>query len=347
MHIFKKIIRGLGAYGFRAALFGGAFSIAFVLVFGTPESLKTAINDSGLYEVPLTDLITAEQQQESSELELSVDDPIVQESVATAFPPERKQEIVETILDGTYVWLNEDTEYPDFTIDISDEKAMIIASIADSTFEEVNSLQPCTLLQLQTLSGSEFDPLNAPCKPPIDLTAEKQKFISEYSSNDEFLSDTTLTGEELFKEGERHDSTNGANNIPSLFGLFTRLPFILGVITLITGLGVVLLSETRRKGVRKLGKLLVETAISLVIVGVALFFVLGGIKAGLGSQGPQAIQPSTHSIIESLRGDIMLPAIIITALYLLVGIVLLLLTRKKDVSQEHVEPQTPKPEQTP
>ena len=112
MRLLKKIARGLCAYGFRVSLFGLALASAFVVTFGSPEPLKTALSNSGLYDAPLTDLVdlqkrTGDNEQAqtiSEQSNLSIDDPIVQGAINDALPAEKKQQIVEDTLNGSYVW---------------------------------------------------------------------------------------------------------------------------------------------------------------------------------------------------------------------------------------------------
>ncbi|MDZ7785887.1 MAG: hypothetical protein U5L95_02090 [Candidatus Saccharibacteria bacterium] len=332
MRILKKLVRGLGVLGCRLGLFGFAVATALLLTFGTPEPAKTAVEDSGAYDIPLHELFDfqpATPDETEEDAGLSPDDPHVREAIASAFPPDKKQNIVERMIDGTYVWLNGEAEYPDFTINLAAEKETIIQSLADNAFGRVNDLEPCSPQELRALQNEEFDPFTVPCKPPIDLAAEKQKFIDEYGQSEEFLPDTTLTGEDLFKEGERHDSTNSAQNLPSLFAVFTKLPWILGVLAAITGAGIVFLYDTRREGTRKLGKLFVGTTVSLVIAGIITHFTLNGLKTTLDPQNDRTLDGVVASVVDSLGKDLLLSGAIITLIYLVIGIVILFITRKK------------------
>ncbi len=332
MHIFKKIVRGLSAYAFRVSLFGFALILGFVLTFGSSDSLKTAVSESGLYESPLTNLMNlgeiTDQENKPEQAEISIDDPIVQNAIATAFPGTKKQMIVEEIIDGSYVWLNGRSEYPAFSIDISEEKSLIIQTLADDTYSRIETLPNCTIAQLQELN-KEFDPFTIPCRPPINLEGEKQKLIDEYSTNEAILSDTTFDGEELFKEGERHDSTNNAKYIPVVFGAVMRSPYFFAGVAIVSIIGVLLLADTRTKGIHKLGKLFIETAVSLIIVGVGLYLILSGAKANLGSVGTPELQAAIGKIFDSLRAEILLPSLLCLIAYIVIGALLLIIYNKR------------------
>lgn len=337
MHILKKIVRGLCAYGFRAALFAFAFFLSLVLTLQSPHTIKSAVANSGLYDIPIHKLVDFEGkpeavQENASEVEISIEDPTVQNALAKALPEERKQQIVESIIDGTYTWLHGDAEQPDFTVDLNGEKQKFVTYLADDLFIKIDGYEPCSLQELSNLG--EIDPFKLTCRPPVDLATEKQRFINELSSSEDFLPDPVFSGDELLDESKRHDSVNAIDTVPQAFGIFTKLPQSMLILALVSGLGVVLLADNRRTGIKKLGKLLIETAISLLITGAVLYFILGGLRASLESQATPELGTALMHLFESLRWEIIKPGLIMVGIYTVFGGGLIFFTREKVSNRE-------------
>jgi uncharacterized Tic20 family protein len=329
MHFLKKVIRGLGAYSFRASLFSFAILLGMVLTFGAPGVIKNTLNDSDIYQTPVTDLLDTDAIEANTDPsnDLNLSNPHVKQAAESTLNNERKQEITETIIDGTYSWLNREAKNPDFRIDFNPDREVFITQLTNNAFDRIRSLEPCTTQQILTLQ--EIDPFTVPCKPPANLEAEKQKFVSELQNNEEFLGDPVFSGEAALNEFKRHDTAGVADNIPTLFQLFTKLPLIFAVLAIISGAIVFTLADSKAKGINKLGKLLIETAISLVITSIVLYFVIGGIRTSLATHDSPELNQSIVFIVENLRDSIITPTAIATVVYFILGVIIIVTAHKR------------------
>ncbi len=332
MKILKAIGRWVGAYGMRSALFSFAFMVGFVITFGSPDIIKQSFDESGVYQIPLSDIASSSldknPNQDSSGL--TIKSPEVKESLENVFPEDKKQQIVEEIIDGTYEWLAGKAPAPAFNIDLKTEKSEFITQITDKGFDRVNSLRECSLEELQSMQ--ELDPFSIPCKPPYDLSADKQTYLEELNKSD-FLGDLSLSGDQLVEEARRNDSSNMIDSLPTLFQLFMLLPLILAGLILIFGAMLIYLHDTKKIGVQKIGKTLVYSAVSVLIVTIGSYFILGEVQAGFTKDPDNQLGAGFESIINSLRTSLLVPPFILALVYLLASVSIAYFTKWKHARQ--------------
>lgn len=243
---------------------------------GTSDTLKESLASGETYDAAADAIINqavkamqkpeetdqAPPQSESPQL-----DPKIVEQVATrVVTPEKLRTYAEQIVDGTYHWLGGDVKLPDYNIDIAAIKTDLANALGDVAVENAEGLPVCTPTQLRTLSTSEFDPFNAPCRPPgIDLKAERAKLVSEISSSKDFMENTTITAEDTRSEDNQKTPFEHMAYIPTIFQLSQKLPWILGGLGLAAAAGIVLLNEDRRKGIKKISASLLITGVFLLV----------------------------------------------------------------------------------
>lgn len=301
------------------------------MAIGSPDVILSALRASEIYSVPLTSLVQVEEQKEQETDEgINSSNPLVKDAIEAAVPAERKQEIVESIVSGTYAWLDGDATSPDFTIDFQEDIDRFTVVLSDAAINRVEQLPDCTFQELAALD-SEPNPLTIECRPPIDLDEQKQAFLASLQNdNDLFGGDTVFDGDKLLHEVERRDSTEVVASAPTGFNMFKLSPWIFAAVAVVCGLGVLLLADTRTKGIRRVGILLIETSISLLITGVALYFVIQGLSATISTQSNQEISQALVEVISALQFKVASVGIGALVAYAVVGFMCLLVVRRRN-----------------
>ena len=300
MDMLKRFARGLSSQVFKLSLFFLATSAATVIVFGSPDPIKTAIKDSGVYDKAVdTVLSEAKRQTQAGESEIPLDDPGIQKAVEDALPPEFIEQTAGGAIDGLFAWLQGKTESPQFTIDLNDAKRRLATGIGEAAYAKANTLPPCTAAQLRTLDRNDLDIFNLPCVPPgLDLRAEQAKLVQQISSNNEFLQDTTVTAEDLPQQ-DGQNAFDQAAIVPQAYVWLVRLPWILGVLALVSATGVILLHDERRRGVWVVGRTAIAVGVVLVISSVLVNYLAGQVRP----EGQNELVNLVPGIIRDLAGQ--------------------------------------------
>jgi multisubunit Na+/H+ antiporter MnhC subunit len=225
---------------------------------------------------------------------VSLSDSVVQQAAKSAFPPALVQQDVNTFLDSNYAWLQGKTSSPNFVINLTAAKQSFAQQVGQYVQVYTASLPVCTPAQL--IADQGVDPLAASCRPAtltpeIAGTAATQQLAG--SSN--FLSNPVITASSINPQanGAGNSSANTTNTtnetdtkgtpqnqpyyqklsrLPGLYRLATKLPLLLGGAAILSTLGIIFIAPRKRKGLRRVGLVLLETGIILVLIKLAADF---------------------------------------------------------------------------
>lgn len=269
---FKKFLRWLGitlcGYALILALLFMANSIVFSLISSSPTRMKNIISDSGVYAT-IPNLIS-ERSGASSEVNNALENPDVSRAIQEVFNSEFFQTSVESMLDSTYSWLNGQSATLSFSIDISKTKDDFISKAVDYRLATIETLPPCSLAQI----SGDIDVLTLQCKPPYPLDAAqlKEQVRSELAANNEILSKESFnSGEIKGQDGKPLSET--MPNLPDNFQVAKNLPFVLGFCIILFSIGIIYISETKRKGLLVLSRFFIVAGIFTIFAPAAIRFM--------------------------------------------------------------------------
>lgn len=261
MHIVRKGVVWLAVAILPLLLFGLATSFTLVRTAGTPEPIKKILKEIGIYTSALDTVLEAtDNPNTSGEGGIRSDNPVVREAAKKAFTPELIQSSTENFIDSIYVWLEGKTPTPQFRIDLTQAKATFVGEIAAGAEARARTLPACPRGQ-----AAFEDPFAATCLPrgvPPAIAADKIR-QELTGSESKFLKDPVLTAD-TFKS---KDGTPAFSNskLPENYQRIKKMPIILTIVTLLTLVVVVFLSENRRKGFKRAGVILVIAGVSLLL----------------------------------------------------------------------------------
>ncbi|MGH7157395.1 MAG: hypothetical protein ACREGG_04790 [Candidatus Saccharimonadales bacterium] len=266
MHILKRIALAISSPLFIVLLFATAFDVGFVRTATHPPTVKKLVADSGIYSAVVPSLLQQTKSISTNYGTASVSNPIIKNAANLALPPQFIQQNTEMAIDNVYQWLNSNIAVPNFNVDLSGSKALFANKVADAVENRLSTLPACSASQNRQIALSgQFDVFNATCSPGgSDPDSVIEQLRSSLASEQDFLPNTTINPANVKNGGSNQSIFNSQlKSAPKQFQLLKKSPFILGLLTILTGVGIIFLSSTWQKGLRHVG-------INLVVIGVIM-----------------------------------------------------------------------------
>lgn len=307
----KGVVHLLGIL-FFVSLLGGVWALDINYNFSQPDKLKGWLHDSKVYDnvikASLTDAQN-EQDQTGGDSSVSLKDPTIQSVAQQAFTPQLLENSVNTFLDANYAWLQGKTDKPAFNIDLSGAKADFATRVGQTVEQRLAGLPVCTPAEQAQLQ-IPIDTFTVNCRPGnLDPKTEGNRIRDEINNNPDFLGKPNLTAENV----NQQDATQPAKepyyqkleNLPMLYRIGQKLPFILAFVALLLAISIIFLSLTRRKGWRRVGIILAVAGLILIATkfvadGLADALTRKSLDTGVAAQLKQPRDDLVHTIEQQL-----------------------------------------------
>lgn len=230
---------------FCAGLAVFAFIAGLHTIFSTPEPLKTALNDSGVYK-EVTPNITNGQL---AALSLPPQDIGIKNALEQALPATFYRQASERIVDGTYAWMQGRADQPEFSIDTTAVKNNFASNVAAYMKQQMEMLPECERDMPPPTSAS--DALTLSCLPRhVTPNAVADTARQQVLASNAFGEGNTITPGTL-KDGQGRTLTEQLAFLPPIYRAYVPALIALPVITALLGVAIVFLSRTRRAGLRR------------------------------------------------------------------------------------------------
>lgn len=261
----------LRRFGFFASLLlfcAGLAIFAFLAglhsIFNTPQTLKAALDESGIYK-EITPNIAKEQL---AALSLPPQDIGIKNALEQALPAPFYQQASEQIVDGTYAWMQGRAAQPEFSIDTAAVKSNFASNVAVYMKQQMEALPECERDMPPPTSAR--DALTLFCLPKhVTPDAVADAARQQVLASDAFGKDDTITAATL-KDGQGRTLAEQLAFLPPLYQAYVPTLIALPVIILLLGVALVFLSKDRRTGLRR-------AAWALLVMGlVGLVFAAAG-----------------------------------------------------------------------
>jgi len=255
------------------SLLGLAFSASARLNLTHPGKLEGWLKQSGFYTSFVNDRLHSAQQSASNDQgagRVSLSDPEVTQAVHEVFSAQFLEPYVNTFLTSNYAWLEGKTATPAFKIDLTGAKQKLADQIGQTVQTRVAGLPVCSDAQLAQLQSTlQTDPLAIPCRPPT-LTAQTAatQVVAQISGSSDFLSNPVLTAGTLNpnKGQQGQPYYQKLSQLPKFYRLSLKLPWIFGILAVLSAVGILFISFSRRRGLRRIGWMLLVAGVLLVAV---------------------------------------------------------------------------------
>lgn len=290
-------------------LFVLGLSLSVQKVLGTPDALKYALSESGIYDTAVTSVLN--QVQEDAGISdnssggvsayIPLERPEIQTTVKQAFPPSSLQPQVERAIDDTYTWLNGETKEFNTSLDLKQSKEKLASDLTTYAKEKAAALPSCPA---DTPIGTGFDAFNATCLP-AGITKDQAAALTQAKlDQNEFFKKPSLdlqTGQD-----GQNLALGGIALSRSGFQQAGRALWIGGIVAVISILLAVFCSQPWRVGLRRVAKITLSIGITTVILACLSVF-LSNKAANLlanSTHGSAAFQTSIADFVRILASDI-------------------------------------------
>jgi hypothetical protein len=293
MHIIRRLVLGLISPLFVVLLLVTAFDVGFIKTATHPTTVKKLISESGLYDSLVPSVLQQNKTISTPVGDVSATDPEIQKAVTSAVTPQAVQQNVEGAIDNIYQWLNGQVAQPTFKIDFSSSSGSIAANIANVVQSKTANLPTCTTAQsLAITRNGQFDAINATCLPRGVTAASLADQVRSGLASDSFFDKAKLSAAD-FKNGSGQSVfSDKLKSAPKQYQNAKKTPFILTLLTILTGVGIVFLSRTRLIGLRHVG-------INLVIVGVLMLVLSWGLNRAVGTKIVPKIKIDNNAVLQT------------------------------------------------
>lgn len=286
----------------RTALFASLFLLAYFLVFyqvtANPGRIKRILSDSGVYQqVPSVVYDNVLKSESKHGQDIPLKSPVVRQTALATFTPDFVQTNVENSIDGVYGWLAGKTSQPQFNIDLKGAKGRFARSLSNN----IGKLPKCSLSQQAKIKAENFDAFSSPCVPPgVDIAAIKKKILGTAAKSDELVKQDKISPITI-KDKDGKPVFDNYKEIPRAYQLSVKLPYLFGVFCLILAAGLVLASQTKRDGFRKLGKVLAVAGVFVAVLPIGLSYAINKLLQTVPDSEAykQLLLPVAHELIKA------------------------------------------------
>lgn len=331
----RRILVYLLSIVLLVSLFGIALSTSVRVSLSHPSKIESWLDQSNLY----TNVVSTITDQAQTAIEnnvsggTSISKPVVQEAAQAAFPQSLLKQDIQTFLNSNYAWLEGKTATPSFSINLSGAKQEFAMKVAQSSVAtHLANLPTCTAAQ--TLQLQSTNPLLLICRPVgISPQLEVDQISQQVASNGDFLGNPVITANTFGAKGQNGNRPYYAklSKLPKAYQITQQLPWILGIVAVVSTIGIIFWSRSKRAGLRRIGITLLTAGILLVIDKVATDAGFNRLKdKAFNSLNNHQIQQSLTSFAHYVEAELVKIDLWFGIAYIAIAVLLLgvlLLTR--------------------
>ncbi len=255
------------------SLVGLALSVSAKANLTHPQKLETWLDQSNFYSSLVTNELRDAQQSATGDTgagRIVLSDPPFQAAVRSVFTTQLLKQYTSTVLNSNYAWLEGKTSTPNFTIDLRPAKQKLAQQIGQAVETRLTSLNLCTNAQLAQLQSTlNTDPLAIPCQlPTVNPQTAGTQATAQVNDSESFLNNPVITPNSLNPDGNKQGKPyyQRLSSAPKLYKWGQRLPLIFGGLTILMLMGIFFLTPRRRRGLRRIGSVMVLAGIILVAI---------------------------------------------------------------------------------
>lgn len=260
-------------------------SISTFALFQTfkAQTINAVMEEKGIYSA-LTPAIVSTAKNgagQSATGQIPVKEQWVTDVANKAFPPETMKSLSQTLVNGTFDWLNGKTETPEFSIDLSQNKQLLATAVGEYVATRSASLPICNNQQLlEIAAGGELNIYTAPCRPAyispesVGVTAKQQVLSDQNLIKDQTLRPETLKNSAGISPFDQLKDAQSffSNQLTIMIGLLALLSIVLAL--------CIWLADDRARMLKRLSILVLVSSLSILIFTFVIGFSVDRI-AGL------------------------------------------------------------------
>jgi hypothetical protein len=249
-------------------LFAFAVNLGVVKIITHPATIKKILNDSGLYNSLVGNLLDQSKSITSGDTTIPLTNPAIRAAANKAIPSDYVKQNTENFIDSVYAWLEGETQTPDFSVNILSIKTQFANNVANDLTQRLSELPSCT----PGTSFAGFDAFNATCLPRGVTVDQAAATVKDNILNGQgFLDEDTLNADSV----KSNDSgqpvfANQLKDAPETYQKVKKSPFILGFMAVLVAAGIIFLGSSKRLGFRKVGLVMFSIGVLILFVAWAM-----------------------------------------------------------------------------
>lgn len=314
-----------------------AIDIGVVHTVTDPTAIKRLFSESGVYTSVVPSALQHLPDIQTNVGTLPASNPVVAQAAAAAITPQVVQQNIETVLDGTYAWLDGNTTVPNFVLHLSDLRMAFANNVANAVSQRLSTLPTC----VTSTEVASFDALHATCVPKGVTPAAVADQVRVSIANDpHFLEQSTITADTIKDGNGQPVFADKLRKLPMAYQRLKQTPVLLVVLTVLVGLGIVFLSGTVRRGVRHVGIALLYVAALLFCMVWILDRVLPAhVLSHITLQNDVVLQQSVRKVAADVASALGKNYLVIGSIYAIMGVIALVGVRF--IKRPQVQHETP------
>ncbi len=328
-------MRKFGVVIFSLILFVSLLALAFSTstnsALTNPRKIETWLGQSGFYDSFVDTAINQANKTAGNDQDggVSLSDAAVKQAAESTFSSQLIQKNTRVFLDSNYAWLRGKTDKPAFTIDLTSAKASFAQKVGKYVTTYLSTLPACTPSQTAQINLSSIDPLTLQCRPTgLDPKTEGALVTEQIESNGNFLSNPVITAKTFNTQGET-DATPYYQKLasaPKMYQTAVKVPWIAGILTILSSIGVLFLAVRKRKGFKVIGVLLAISGLTLVLTRLVSDQIFKAVEGNIFNQASVgSLQKSLTGFLHHVESQIVKVDFWFGIAYLLLALVILAL----------------------
>ncbi len=301
MNMLRRFGLSVAVLLFSFCISVGALFVGLYAVFETPQSLKQALDKSGIYNISAQDSLASEEATASS---LPVNDPGLQQAFSSSFSSSFVRQSSEKVIDNIYNWGQGRTASPDFSVDLNQPKNTFADNVAVYVKQRLDNLPLCT--QIITPPTSLDELLSMTCRPYGISTAAIAETARQEVLNTKLFSDNNTIDTSTFKDAEGRPMSEQLSFIPVVHQYYLVSLYILPFIILLCIVAIIFWSITKRAGVKRIAWILISIGFANAIFAIVQVWFLHAGAAVFGT--PASASPAVYDklllVLETLATEL-------------------------------------------
>ncbi|HSX28340.1 MAG TPA: hypothetical protein VLF60_02725 [Candidatus Saccharimonadales bacterium] len=297
MHFMRRVAVTLLYSVFSATLFSFGLLLSLQVVLTTPHTIEGALDKSGIYDSLVHDVLAQQSNQTNN---IPIEQPQIQSAIQQAFPASLLRSDANQIIEGTFDWLKGKTPSPQFSIDINGARENLATNIANYVQQRLTSLPTCTTVP------TDLNAFTMTCVPtgfdiPTAVAQAKHDILNVNGS----LSQPTLTADTL-KNNQGQTIPQQFHGVPAAYHSAVLAIYATGIAALLAAAGIILLDQTKKIALRRVGIGAVTVGISSGLLAWFGDFALRKAIAKLtaATQQNELLQAKVTSVIQLLTHQV-------------------------------------------
>jgi hypothetical protein len=216
-----------------------------------------------------------------------------------AFTQSAFRQDINQIIDGNYSWLEGHSATPSFSIEVNSIKVSFANQVANYVKQHLSNLPACT--EAQALEMANVGPLSLTCVPnSVNPSQAATQIANEIDDSNLLISTPVITANNL----KAINHSGGAyytklSKAPKVYKWANRVPLFLILIDVILAAAIIFLLG-KRKGLRRVGVVLIVSGLLLVIVRLCSNKILSKIDSHINTSSSLGSLKSAFLNIASL-----------------------------------------------